>query len=71
MNEALSLGRKALTGLRSARTGFQSGFWSAQVVEKLRMVVDNFLSRSTPSYALPPKRTDTSFETPGSCMVTP
>ena len=38
---ALSLSRKALTGLRSTRTGFRSRFRGAQLVEKLRIEVDN------------------------------
>jgi hypothetical protein len=70
-NSLLYIDRKALTGSRSARTGFQRGFWPWQLVEKLRMVVENLGGPSTLSYAAPPKRTDTSFETPGSCMVTP
>ena len=53
-------------------------------VEKLRMGVDNgefyaiaprraavLCSVKKLGYALPPNRTDTSLEMPGSCMVTP
>ena len=46
-----------------------------RIVEKLRKGVD-ILGDSRTIHALEnvycaPKRTDTSFETPGSCMVTP
>lgn len=49
-------------------------------VEKLRISVDNLARTEAPRYpfvessfpyACAPKRTDTSFETPGSCIVTP
>ena len=45
------------------------------IVEKLRISVDIVVRPPVAAWNLPryaaPKRTDTSFDTPGSCMVTP
>jgi hypothetical protein len=64
-------------GLRARRA-----FGWCRNVEKLRMALENsdrkdsrcgcpYVVRGAAAYAVAPKLTETSFETPGSCIVTP